>query len=58
LSVQKAALDARLAEDGLYAPERKTELLRLMADKAEVERAIGAAELDWMEALEAIEGAE
>ncbi|MBU6419849.1 MAG: ATP-binding cassette domain-containing protein [Proteobacteria bacterium] len=57
LTAEKDTLEAKLADEGIYAPAKAAELgkitLRLGALKNEIE----TAELDWLEAAEALEAA-
>lgn len=57
LTAEKETLEAKLADEGIYAPAKAVELnritLRLGALKSEIE----AAEMTWLEAAEALEAA-
>jgi ATP-binding cassette subfamily F protein 3 len=58
LHAKKAQLEAELADTGLYAEQRKSELQRLLRDKAALDRLLEEAEGAWMAAAEALEQAE
>ena len=55
LQARRAALETALAEPGLYAPGRKEELLRLLAEKGDIEWELAREEAAWLEASEALE---
>jgi len=58
LADQQTRLEELLADHGLYADERKTELKRLLAEKAALDNALASAEADWLQAAERLEAAE
>ena len=58
LSTRKAAVDARLADEAIYAEANKEELKRLLLEQAELSKELEEVEGEWLvqqEALEAIE---
>src|SRR5579871_4525550 len=57
LTRESAALEARLGEAGLYAAQAKAELATLLARRAELARALPAAEERWLEASERLDAA-
>ncbi|MBL8381003.1 MAG: ATP-binding cassette domain-containing protein [Burkholderiales bacterium] len=60
LNTQRAAVDASLATESIYAEERRDELKNLMIDKAYLAREIEELETEWLEKqteLEALQGA-
>jgi len=57
LSEHRTALEERLASPTLYEAERKGDLRRVLAEKAEIDRELVQAEDAWLEALEALEQA-
>jgi ATP-binding cassette subfamily F protein 3 len=54
----RAELEQRLADPDVYADTRKPELKKLLADKAENDRALAEAEEAWLEVSEALEQSE
>jgi ATP-binding cassette subfamily F protein 3 len=50
-------LEAELAEPSLYSEAEKDRLKEILARKAEIDKALDAAETDWMEAEERLEAA-
>jgi len=58
LGQQQQVLEQQLAEPEIYADEQKEELKRLLAEKAEVDRALVQTEESWLEAGEAVDAAE
>ena len=59
LSAEKEALDAQLADEAMYAPERKTELQAALKRQGEVVARLAEVEEGWLEVqmeLEALEG--
>ena len=58
LDEEHRLLEAQLADTGLYADERKQDLKAVLESKGRLERALEEAEAHWLEALEALEGAE
>jgi ATP-binding cassette, subfamily F, member 3 len=52
---EQRRLEAELAEPALYSETEKDKLKKLMARKAEVDKALDTAETDWMEAEERLE---
>ncbi|MEJ2576402.1 MAG: ATP-binding cassette domain-containing protein [Gammaproteobacteria bacterium] len=58
LQARKAGLERRLADTTLYEGDRQDELRRLIADNAELDRAIAATEEAWLEATAALEAAQ
>jgi ATP-binding cassette subfamily F protein 3 len=55
---ERGANDAALADPGLYQPERRDELKRQLAKRADLAQALAAAESRWIAACEALEQAE
>ncbi|MDZ7753815.1 MAG: ATP-binding cassette domain-containing protein [Gammaproteobacteria bacterium] len=58
LSGELTELEAVLGDGGLYEPERKDELKRLLAEQGRLRGALAEAEEQWLAAGEALEGAE
>jgi ATP-binding cassette subfamily F protein 3 len=58
LQQQQQTLELQLADSTLYDTNRKTELRSRLADKADVDRQLEAAETRWLELGEQIEAAE
>ena len=58
LSAERAAVQRRLADPALYAPSRSADVIGATMRLAEIDRAIAAAEADWLAAQEALEAAE
>jgi ATP-binding cassette subfamily F protein 3 len=58
LQQQQQTLELQLADSTLYDANRKTELRSRLADKADVDRQLDAAETRWLELGEQIEAAE
>ena len=57
LHARQQALHLELADPQLYEPGSKDKLLRLLGEKAEVEKSCSEAEEQWMEASEKLEKA-
>ncbi len=57
LTVEKEKLEAMLADEGVYAPTKAAELSRITLRLGQLKSEIEAAELAWLEAAEALEGA-
>ena len=60
LNTRKRAVDARLADEGIYAEASKEELKRLLLEQAELAKELEEVEGEWLsqqEALEALENA-
>jgi ATP-binding cassette subfamily F protein 3 len=57
LQVEQQAIEAELADNGLYEPAAKDRLNALLGRKAELDRALEDAELDWLRAADALENA-
>jgi len=55
LSADKAALDALLASESIYAPERKAELTDAMRRQTELQRDIEQVETDWLDRQDALQ---
>jgi len=55
---QQKALETQLADNSLYEPANKDKLKQLLAEKAEVDARCEEQEMIWLEASEALEGAE
>ncbi len=55
---QLQAIEQRLADTGLYEPERKAELTDLLNQQAELNRQASQWEEEWMDASEAKEALE
>jgi len=49
LSAQKAAIDARLADPGIYGEDRKETLKTLILDQAYAARELEQLEAEWLE---------
>jgi ATP-binding cassette, subfamily F, member 3 len=58
LHADKAAVDAKLTDAGLYTPARQSEVVALKKRQADLAREIEAAEAAWLEAAGALEAAE
>ncbi len=57
LSTQRSAIDKAMFDSGAAAPDlAKLSMTDLMKRRAEIEKALEAAEADWLEANEWIEG--
>jgi len=56
LSTRKAAVDARLADEAVYAETNKEELKRLLLEQAELAKALEEVESEWLAQQEALEG--
>jgi ATP-binding cassette, subfamily F, member 3 len=54
---EQRRLESELAEPALYTESQKDKLKKLLARKAEIDKALDAAEADWMEAEERLEAA-
>jgi ATP-binding cassette, subfamily F, member 3 len=54
---EQRRLEAELADPSLYSETEKDKLKKLLARKTEVDKALDAAELEWMEAEERLEAA-
>ena len=57
LTVEKEKLEAMLADEGIYAPTKAAELSRITLRLGQLKSEIEVAELAWLEAAEALEGA-
>ncbi|MEW6132181.1 MAG: ATP-binding cassette domain-containing protein [Pseudomonadota bacterium] len=55
LSTRKAAVDARLADEGIYAEAGKEELKRLLLEQAELAKELEEVEGEWLVQQEALE---
>jgi ATP-binding cassette subfamily F protein 3 len=55
LSTRKAAVDARLADEAIYAEANREELKRLLLEQAELAKELEEAEGEWLEQQEALE---
>ncbi|MCS6765328.1 MAG: ATP-binding cassette domain-containing protein [Candidatus Protistobacter heckmanni] len=55
LSEEKKALEARLADESSYAPEKKAELTEMLRRQAELSAELDEVELDWMTTQEEID---
>jgi ATP-binding cassette subfamily F protein 3 len=55
LSTRKAAVDARLADEAVYAEAKKDELKSLLLEQAELAQELEAVEGEWLEQQEALE---
>ncbi len=58
LESERDANEAALADPALYEPDRREELMRQLARRAEIARDLAAGEMDWVSACEALEQAE
>ena len=58
LATQQQRLEQQLSDPVLYAAENKAALRQLLGDKASTDRALEEAETEWLQAGEALEGAE
>jgi ATP-binding cassette subfamily F protein 3 len=58
LEGERGSNDAALAEPALYLPERRDELMKHLARRAELAQSLAAAESRWVAACEALEQAE
>jgi ATP-binding cassette subfamily F protein 3 len=58
LEHERGANEAMLADAAIYQPERRDELMRQLARRAELAQALSAAESRWIAACEALEQAE
>jgi ATP-binding cassette subfamily F protein 3 len=58
LADRQGHLEQALADPVVYAEDAKPRLLRLLDEKKTVDRELGAAEADWLEASEALEAAQ
>ena len=58
LESERAANDAALADPTLYLPDRRDELMRQLARRADLAQSLAAAESRWIAACEALEEAE
>ena len=58
LAAERAAVQRRLADPALYASSRGAEMIGATMRLAEIDRAIAAAEADWLAAQEALAAAE
>ena len=56
LNGRKAAVDARLADQGIYAEASKEELKRLLREQAELAGELEGVEGEWLMQQEALEG--
>ena len=54
---QRAAIEAALADSGLYESGNQEHLAQLLKHKAEVDRGVEDAELEWLRAMDAFETA-
>ena len=57
LAAERAAIEATLADPGLYVPTRKTEIAAANARLAAIKKLAAAAEAEWLAAEEALEAA-
>ncbi|WP_148715558.1 ATP-binding cassette domain-containing protein [Chitinolyticbacter meiyuanensis] len=55
LNAEHATLTAKLGDEGIYAPERKTELQDALKREAEVKSRLDELELEWLELQDALE---
>ena len=55
LSAEKTELDALLASEAIYAPERKAELADAMRRQTELQREIEQVETDWLDRQDALQ---
>jgi ATP-binding cassette subfamily F protein 3 len=55
LNTRKAAVDARLADENIYAESSKEELKRLLLEQAELAKELETVEGEWLEQQEALE---
>ncbi len=58
LAAEREAARGWLEDPAIYAPERAAEVVEGTRQLAEIERAMAAAEADWLKALEALEATE
>jgi ATP-binding cassette subfamily F protein 3 len=58
LHADKATIDAKLTDAGLYTPARQAEVVALKKQQADLAREIEAAEAAWLDAAGALEAAE
>ena len=58
LAAERAAVQRRLADPALYASSRAADVIGATMRLAEIDRAIAAAEADWLAAQEALAAAE
>ena len=58
LESERGANEAALADPALYLPDRRDELMRQLARRAELAQSLAAAETRWIAACEALEEAE
>jgi ATP-binding cassette subfamily F protein 3 len=58
LQAQQQQLENQLADNTLYEPANKDQLTQLLAQKAQTDRQLEDAELEWLRAVDALENAE
>jgi len=58
LQAQQRQLENQLADNTLYEPANKDQLTQLLAQKAQTDRQLEDAELEWLRAVDALENAE